>query len=140
MIGGNTCNYFHPTWKSTFRAITTKALRIASWILVHLLPWVQRRRWIPIWWMGCVHMHKRIFVIEGYGNSNHVWNIMEKIREDNWNLKNIITNHNFSKNSTWLKCLHWPKGCALWLKTWAMKASWFFWLVFFIKMIILTKC
>jgi hypothetical protein len=41
---------------------------------------------------------------------------MEKIEKDNWNVKNIITNHGFSKSSTWLKCSHWPKGCPLWLK------------------------
>ncbi len=32
------------------------------------------------------------------------------------------TNHGFSKGSTWLRCLHWPKGCLFWLRHGAWKA------------------
>ncbi len=133
MLWRNICSCFYLTWKSTSRAMATKVSWIASWILVHLLPWVQRKRCIPIKCMGCVHTHQKIHVVERYGNSSHVQNIMEKTGEDNWNVKNIITNHGFSKGSTWLKCSHWTKGCPFWLKAWAMKDTWFFWLVFLLK-------
>jgi len=45
-----------------------------------------------------------------------------------------IRNHVFSKCSFWLR------GCRLWLKTWGMKNTWFFWLVLLTKVTILTKC
>jgi len=34
--------------------------------------------------MGCVHTHRKILVIEKWGNPNHVWNVVEKTGEDNW--------------------------------------------------------
>jgi hypothetical protein len=33
--------------------------------------------------MGCVHTHQGILAIEGWGSSSHLWNVMEKIGEDN---------------------------------------------------------
>jgi hypothetical protein len=39
--------------------------------------------WIPIGLMGCVHTHKRRFVIERCDRPNHIQNIMKKIGENN---------------------------------------------------------
>jgi len=39
--------------------------------------------------MGCVHTHRRILVIEGWGNSSWVQSAMEKIGEDNKKVGNI---------------------------------------------------
>jgi hypothetical protein len=89
MVEGNACNYFCPTWKPTFCAMATKVLWIASWVLVRLLPWAQCKRWIPIKLMGCVHTHRRIPIIERCGSPNHVWNIEEKTKENNWKVGKI---------------------------------------------------
>jgi hypothetical protein len=37
----------------------------------------------------CVHMHQRIFAIEGWGSPSHIRSIMEKIGEISWKLKKI---------------------------------------------------
>jgi hypothetical protein len=34
--------------------------------------------------MGCVHMHRRILAIKGWGSLSHVQNVMEKFEENNW--------------------------------------------------------
>ncbi len=44
---------------------------------------MQRKRWISIGLMGCVHMHQGIFVIEEWGSPNCVQNVMEKTGENN---------------------------------------------------------
>jgi hypothetical protein len=33
--------------------------------------------------MGCVHTHRRMLAIEGWGSPNHVQNGMQKTSEDN---------------------------------------------------------
>jgi hypothetical protein len=48
--------------------MASKVSRIASWVHVRSLLWMQHKRWIPIRSMGCVHTHQ---------------SIVEKIREDN---------------------------------------------------------
>jgi hypothetical protein len=40
---------------------------------------VQRKKWISIGLMGCVHMHQGILAIEGWGSPSCVQNVMEKI-------------------------------------------------------------
>ncbi len=83
MVEGSRCNCSHPTWKSTSHVITTKVSQIASWAPMNSLLWVQRKRRTPIILIGCVHTHRKILVIEGCSNPNHVWNIVEKDGEDN---------------------------------------------------------
>ncbi len=85
MVEGSTCNYFHPMWKPTFRTMVAKVSRTTSWVLVHLLPRMQCKRWIPIGLMGCV---QRIHAIKGWGNPSHVRNVVEKTGEDN--LGNVV--------------------------------------------------
>ncbi len=89
MVEGNTCNCFHPTWKPTSHPMVAKVSQIASWVLVHLLPWTQRKSWIPIGLMGCVHTHRRILLIKGWGNPSRIRNVVEKTREDNRKVGNI---------------------------------------------------
>jgi hypothetical protein len=84
VVKRNTCNYSCPTWRSTSRTMAAKVSRIASWVLVHSLSWAQRKRWIPIGSMGCVHTHQRILTIEGWGSLSHIQKVVEKIGEDNW--------------------------------------------------------
>jgi hypothetical protein len=57
MVKRNTYNYSHPTWKPRSLAMATKVLRITSWVPVRSLPWTQRKGWIPIGSMECVHTH-----------------------------------------------------------------------------------
>jgi len=33
--------------------------------------------------MGCVHMHRKILAIKGWGSLSHVQNVVEKFEEDN---------------------------------------------------------
>jgi hypothetical protein len=35
--------------------MATKVLQTISWVFVHLLPWAQHKKWIPVRSMGCVH-------------------------------------------------------------------------------------
>jgi hypothetical protein len=111
MFEGNTCNYSRPMWKLASYIMATKVLRTTSWVLMCLLPWTQRKKWIPIVSMGCVHMHQRIPIIEGWGNLNHIRTTMEKTREINWKLKKIswIVNmiefgHDELQISRWRTC------------------------------------
>jgi hypothetical protein len=55
-----------------------KVSQIASWVLMHLLPWAQHKRL-----MGCVHTHKGKPAIEGCGSPSHIQSVVKKIREDN---------------------------------------------------------
>jgi hypothetical protein len=41
------------------------------------------KRWIPVKSIGCVHTHRRILTIEGWGSPSHVRSVVQKIREDN---------------------------------------------------------
>jgi hypothetical protein len=85
MVERNACIYYHPTWKPTSHTMATKVLRITSWVLMCSLPWtLECKKWIPIGLMGCVHTHRRIPTIKNWGSPNCVWNVMEKIGEDNW--------------------------------------------------------
>jgi hypothetical protein len=34
--------------------------------------------------MGCVHTHQGMPTIERWGSPSLVWNVMQKIGEDNW--------------------------------------------------------
>jgi hypothetical protein len=63
--------------------MVAKMSQIASWVLMHSLPWMQHKRWIPIGSMGCVHTHWRIFAINGWVNPSHVQNVVEKFGENN---------------------------------------------------------
>jgi len=39
--------------------------------------------------MGCVHTRQGRLAIEGCGSPSHVWNILEKTKEDNQKVKKI---------------------------------------------------
>jgi hypothetical protein len=64
--------------------MAAKVLQIASWVLMGLLPWTQRKRWIPIGSMGCVHTHQGMLVIEEWGSPSGIWSDVQRIGEDNW--------------------------------------------------------
>jgi len=117
VVGRNMCSCSQPTWKSTFHAMATKVSWTTSWVPMHSLPWVQRKRWTFVTSMGCVHTYWRIFIIEGCGNPSHIQSIMEKDGEDNrkarkanrtiglsqgW--KMIRFKHNGSQISCWRTC------------------------------------
>jgi hypothetical protein len=38
---------------------------------------------------GCVHTHQGMFIIEGWGSPSCVWNVLQKIWEDNWKARKI---------------------------------------------------
>jgi hypothetical protein len=84
VIERSTCNYSYPTWKPTSHIMAAKVLQIASWVLVRLLLWAQRKMWIPIGSMGNVHTHQKILAIEIWGSPSCVWSAMEKNGENNW--------------------------------------------------------
>jgi hypothetical protein len=78
--------------------MAAKVSWIASWVLVHSLPWSQHKRWIPIGSMGCMHTHWGMCSIEGWGSPSHVQSVVQKIREDNqkvrktsWNVSQMPT-------------------------------------------------
>jgi hypothetical protein len=98
VVEGIACNYSCPTWKLPFRAMATKVLWTTSWVPMCSLPWMQHKRWIPIGLMGCVHMHRGIFTIEGWGSLSGIWNVVEKTREDNQKVKK--TNWTISQTFT----------------------------------------
>jgi hypothetical protein len=87
MDEGSACNCFCPTWKLVFHIMVAKVLQIASWVHVHLLPWEQRKKWIPIGSMGCVHTHQQILASERWGSPNHIRSVVEKTGEDNQKVK-----------------------------------------------------
>jgi hypothetical protein len=70
MFEGSTCSCFYPTWKLTSHTMATKVSQITSWVFMCSLPWAQRKKWIPIGLMGCVHTNQRILIIEGWGSPN----------------------------------------------------------------------
>jgi len=69
-------------WKLASHIMVVKVPQIASWVPMCLLPWAQCKRWIPIGLMGCVHTHQK--TLEGWGSPNHIWNVMQKTRKNNW--------------------------------------------------------
>jgi hypothetical protein len=75
--------------KLAFCAMVTKVSWIASWVLMRSLPWAQRKRWILVRLMGCVHIHRGMSAIEGWGGPSHVQNVVQKIGEDNWKARKI---------------------------------------------------
>jgi hypothetical protein len=81
------CSCFHPMWKLTFCAIAAKVLWITSLVPLCSLPWIQCKKWIPIRLIGCVHKHQKILVIERLCNLSCVWNVTEKIGENNWKVR-----------------------------------------------------
>ncbi len=85
----STCNYSHPTWKQTLRVMVAKVSQIASWVLVRLLSWTQCKSWIPIGSIGCVHTHWGMLAIEGWGCPSCIWNVMQKIGENNQKFRKI---------------------------------------------------
>jgi hypothetical protein len=89
VVERNACNCCCPTWKPTFHAMAAKMLQITSWVPMCSLPWTQCKRWIPIGSMGCVHTHQGLFTIEGWGNISRIWNVVQKIGEDNQKAKKI---------------------------------------------------
>jgi hypothetical protein len=91
VIKGNTCSCFHPMWKPTSCAMVGKVSQIISWVFMCSLFWAQLNKWIPIGSMGCVHTHWRIPIIERCGSPNHVQNVMEKTKEDNWNINQTLS-------------------------------------------------
>jgi hypothetical protein len=74
---------FRPMWKPTSRTMVTKVSRITSWVLMHSMPWTQRKRWTPIGLMGCVHTRWKMPTIEGWGSPSHIQNDVKKNGEDN---------------------------------------------------------
>jgi hypothetical protein len=83
VVEGCTRSCFRSTWKLTSCIMVAKMLWMTSWVPMRSLPWVQRKRWIPIGSKGCVHMYQRILAIEGWGRPNCVWSTMEKTKENN---------------------------------------------------------
>jgi hypothetical protein len=80
---------FRPTWKSTSSSMVTKVLQTTSWVHVHSLGWVQRKKWMLVRSMGCVHTHWRKPTIERCGSLSYVWSVVEKIGEVNWKVGKI---------------------------------------------------
>ncbi len=83
VVEGNACNYFRPIWKPAFRPMPIKVSQIASWVLVHSLPWAQCKKWIPIELIGCVHTHQGMHVIEGWSSPSQIQNVVQDNGEDN---------------------------------------------------------
>ncbi len=69
----NACNCFCTMWKLKLRVMDVNA----SCILVYLLPWTWCKRWIPNGYH--VHTHWGRLVIQGWGNSILVQNVVQKI-------------------------------------------------------------
>jgi hypothetical protein len=84
VVEGSAYNCSCHAWKPAFHVMVAKVLQIASWVPVHSSPWAQHKRWIFIRLMGCVHTHWEMPAIERWGNPNHVQNVVQKNREDNW--------------------------------------------------------
>jgi hypothetical protein len=84
VVKGSACSCFHPTWMSTSRAMVAKVWWTSSWVLVHSLPRVQRKRWIPLRLMGCMHTHQGRPAIEGCDSPSCVWSNVEKTKKDHW--------------------------------------------------------
>jgi hypothetical protein len=93
MVEGNTCICFRATWKLAFHTMAPKVSQIASCSL----PWTQHKRWMPIGSMGCVHTHRRMLAIEGWGSPSSIWNVVQKIEEGNWKAR--------KSSQLWAKCL-----------------------------------
>jgi hypothetical protein len=89
VIERDTCNCSHLTWKSISCTMVAKVSQITSWVLVHLLPWTQHKRWIPIGSMGCVHTHWGMLTIEGWNSSNRIQNVVGKNGKNNWKVGKI---------------------------------------------------
>jgi len=87
VVERSTCNYSCPMWKLAFHVMVTKVSRITSWVLMISLPWAQHKRWLPIRSMGCVHTHRRMPTIKGWGSPSHVRNAMQKTKENNWKVR-----------------------------------------------------
>jgi hypothetical protein len=87
VVKRSSCNCFHPMWKLTSYAMAPKVSQTASWVLMHSLSWTQRKRWILVGSMGCVHTHQRMFTIEGWGSLSRVQNVVEKTRENDRKVK-----------------------------------------------------
>jgi hypothetical protein len=68
VVKGSACNCFRPMWKPTSQTMVTKVSQIASWVPMSLLPREQRKRWIPIGLMRCVHTHRRMPTNEKWGS------------------------------------------------------------------------
>jgi hypothetical protein len=83
MVEGSVCNCSHPTWNLTSCTTATKMLWTTSWVLMCSLPWAQCKRWTLVALMGCVHMHRKIPIIERCGNLSHIQNVVEKDGQDN---------------------------------------------------------
>ncbi len=89
VVEGNACNCFCFTWKLTYRVMVAKVSGITSWVLVPLLAWKQCKRWIPIGSMGCVHTHRGMHAIDGWGGPSRVRSAMQKTKKNNWNVRKI---------------------------------------------------
>jgi hypothetical protein len=79
MVEGSACICSHPTWKPASHAMMAKVLQTASWVPMHLLPWVQCKRWTPIKLMQYVHTNQKIPTIQGCGSPKHI----KKTKENN---------------------------------------------------------
>jgi len=78
VVERSTCNCSYSTWKLASHTMAAKVSWITSWA-----PWTQRKKWIPIGLMGCVHTHWKIPAIEGWGNPSHIQSVVKNTREDN---------------------------------------------------------
>jgi hypothetical protein len=85
----NACNSSCLMWKPSSCTTTTKTSQTTSWVHVHLLPWAQHRKWIPIGSMGCVHTNQGRPTFGGCGNSSCVRNVVEKNGEDSQKVEKI---------------------------------------------------
>jgi len=82
VVKGNACNCFCSMWKLASYTMVTKVSQITSWVPVRSLPWAQHKRWIPIGSMECMHAHQKILAIEGLGSLSHIWNDVQKTKEN----------------------------------------------------------
>ncbi len=89
VVKGSTSNCSRPTWKPAFCSMAPKMLQITSWVPMRSLPWAQCKRWIPIGLMGCVHTHRGMPTIEGWGSPSCVQSVVQKTRENNQKAKKI---------------------------------------------------
>ncbi len=87
VVKKSSCNCFHPTWKLASRAMAPKVSQIASWVLMRSLSWTQRKKWILVGSMRCVHTDQRMFTIKGWGSLSRVQNVVEKTGENNWKVR-----------------------------------------------------
>jgi hypothetical protein len=83
---GSACSCSCHMWMPTFCAIVAKVSQTTSWVPERSLTWAQHNKWIIIRSMGCVHTHWGKLAIKGCGSPSLIWNVVEKLGENNQKL------------------------------------------------------